>query len=258
MNTLYIMYLLRISDPKSRNRANGLLNWEIRARKAFSLVELLVVIAIIAILTAAGGPAISALTSSGTANQNISQLSGILEQAREYAVAQNTYVWVAFYPSTAANGSKQVSVAVVASADGSDPASNSNSAWQEYSYGAVPSSTLSLVSKIVTLKQVSLQSAGAFTFPSLPATPSVADPINSVASNSNAGFFTINLPGVGASTSFTQAVEFTPSGQARNSASPVDVIDVDLKPQKGTVDDSSNVAVLRISGLTGETAVYRE
>jgi hypothetical protein len=57
---------------------------------------------------------------------------------------------------------------------------------------------------------------------------------------------------------FTQAIEFTPSGQARNGGGPVDVIDVDLQPQKGTVNDPKNVAVLRVNGLTGETAVYRQ
>jgi len=223
----------------------------------FSLVELLVVIAIVALIAVAGGPAISTLASSGNANQSISQLSGILEEAREYAVAQNTYVWVTFYAATASNGSKQVSVAVIASLDGTDPADAIATPWQQNYYGNVPSSNLALVNKIITLKQLSLDSAGALKPSNLPGVPAVADPANSIATYNN-GFFSIQLPGTSAPATFTQAIEFTPSGQARNSASPVDVIDVDMQPQKGTVNDSKNIAVLRLNGLTGETAVYRQ
>ena len=226
-------------------------------QSGFSLVELVTVIAIIAILTAAGAPALSAIVSSGNANQNISQLSGILEQAREYAVAQHTYVWVAFSAPTTTTGSKQVSVAVVASTDGTDPGASD---WQDYPYGQVPSpgQTLTLVNKIVTLKELSLEGANSLKPSTLPQNPAVADPTNSLAGNSGSGFFNIALPGQSSLTAFSQAIEFTPSGQARNSSSPVDIIDVDVQPQKGTVDDTKNVAVLRVSGLTGETAVYRQ
>ncbi len=220
------------------------------------------VISIIAILSAAGGPVISALTSSGSADQNISQLSGILEQAREYAVSQNTYVWVALHNSTAANGTNQVSVAVVASTDGTDPANLSGtSSWQTYSYGAVPATGLALISKVITLKQINIEEANQVTPPSLPTlTPAVSSPANSIndsSTNNSTGLFSIQIPGTSTAASFIPAVQFTPSGQARNSSSPVDVIDFDLQPQKGTVNDIHNVAVLRMNGLTGETVIYR-
>jgi prepilin-type N-terminal cleavage/methylation domain-containing protein len=221
----------------------------------FSLLELIIVIAIIALLTSAGAPAISGLMNSGTANQNISQLSGILEQAREYAVSQNMYVWVAFHSGTTATGAKQVSVAVIASTDGTDPGA---SAWQQYQYGAVPSSTLVLVNRIVTLKEVSLQNANSLKPSQLPASPAVADPTNSLADDGSGAFFSITLPGESAPSNFSQAIEFTPSGQARNGSSPIDVVDLDVQPQRGNVDDARNVAVLRVNGLTGETVVYRQ
>ncbi len=229
-------------------------------------MELLVVIAIVALMATAGGPAVTALVSSGGANENLNQLSGILEQARQYAVSQNTYVWVAFYPQTV-NGVKQVSVAVIASTDGTDPASNNGVNWQTYSYGNLtPNGSLALVNKIVTLKQVSLQNAATYTssttpkVSSLPLNPAVTSS-NGVATNTSGnGFFQIQLPGP-ANTSpvaFSQAIQFTPSGQAQNSSSPVGVIDLDILPQKGNVDNLNSVAVLRINGLTGETALYRE
>lgn len=221
-------------------------------------MELLVVITIIAILTAAGGPALSALTASGGANQNISQLSGILEQAREYAVAQNTYVWVAFNTSVASNGTKQVSVAVVASTDGTDPATTSGQpSWQTNNYGTIPGTGLALLNKVMTLKQLSFPTAANVANP--PALPSISGSpgsINDSTTNGGTGYFSIQVPS-GAVQNFIPGIEFIPSGQVRNSSIPVTVIDLYLEPQKGTADDTKNVAVLRMNGLTGETVVYR-
>jgi prepilin-type N-terminal cleavage/methylation domain-containing protein len=224
------------------------------SRAGFSLAELLVVITIVALLSVATGPAISALTSSGSASQNISQLSGLVEQAREYAVSQNTYVWVALNSTTTPG---QVSVAIIASTDGTDPANVSGtSTWQTANYHAVPAPGLVLVSKVVTLKQFTILNAGAVTPPSLPAAPVPADPTNSINSGGTGGF-SIQIPGQSTTTSFIPAILFTPSGQVRNSNSPVNIIDFDLEPLKGTATDTKNIAVLRMNGLTGEGVVYR-
>src|SRR5258708_18589762 len=69
-----------------------------RSREAFTLVELLVVLAIIAILSALAIPALQGLSGSKQFSSQLNDIAGILEQARSYATAQNTYVWVAFYP----------------------------------------------------------------------------------------------------------------------------------------------------------------
>ena len=223
----------------------------------FTLVELLVVIAIIVLLSVLAMPAISSLVASGNMTRNVSELSDTLELARQYATANNTYVWVAFYSSTGTNGLNSLSVAVLASNDGTDPASASSS-WATYNYGAVPNPQISLVSKIVTLQQISVLGAGRLSVGSLPATPAVSDPANSLATLQTGNFFTMTLPGTTTSIAFTQAIEFQPSGQVRNGSSPINVIDLDIQPQKGTVNDTKNLAVLRINGLTGQTVVYRQ
>jgi prepilin-type N-terminal cleavage/methylation domain-containing protein len=227
-------------------------------QRAFSLVEMLVVISIMAILTAIAAPSLMGPTSSGRMNKNLLKLSGLLEEARQYAIAQNTYVWVAFEPGTDATGAKTLSVALVASNDGTDPASPSS--WSGNSYGTVPSAQMGLVSKIVTLNQFSLSDAGTYgtaILPSLPATPTpVSSPANSLASNSS-GFFNLQIPGTSGLQTFTEAVEFTPTGEARNGSNPVDLVELDCQPQRGTSSDTNNVAVIRVNGLTGESIIYR-
>jgi prepilin-type N-terminal cleavage/methylation domain-containing protein len=229
-----------------------------RQQRGFTLVEMLVVISTVALLTVIAAPALIGPTSSGRMNSNLLQLSGLLEQARQYAIAQNTYVWVAFAPGTNSTGLKTRSVALVASNDGTDPASPSS--WAGNSYGTVPNAQIGLISNIITLRQISLLNAGTFgasVMPSLPATPApVTSTANSVASNSS-GFFELQIPGTSAAQAFTEAVEFTPTGEVRNGSNPVDLVDLDCQPERGTSADANNVAVIRVNGLTGESVIYR-
>jgi type II secretory pathway pseudopilin PulG len=225
---------------------------------------MLVVISIMALLTAIAAPALMGPTSSGRMNSNLLQLSGLLEQARQYAIAQNTYVWVAFAPGTDSTGLKTLSVALVVSNDGTDPASPSS--WAGYSYGTAPSPQFSLISKIVTLRQISLLNAGTFgttVMPSLPTTPApVTSTGNSVAGMNSSGsgigtYFNLQIPGTATTQTFTEAVQFTPTGEVRNGSNPVDLVELDCQPEKGTSADTNNVAVIRVNGLTGESVIYR-
>ncbi len=68
-----------------------------QVRRAFSLVELLVVMAIIAILVGLSVASIKGLQDSGNITQAANNITGVLENARAYAMANNTYVWVGFY-----------------------------------------------------------------------------------------------------------------------------------------------------------------
>jgi prepilin-type N-terminal cleavage/methylation domain-containing protein len=230
----------------------------LHGRSAFTLVEMLVVLVIMAILSVLAAPAISSLLSGKNATRNISELSDTLELARQYATANNTYVWVAFYPNTGSDNTHSLSVAVLASNDGTDPESTTSTPWGTTgcNYGTVPSSEISLVSKVTTLKQISLQNAGSFSVDTLPATPTVTASVNSLVTSSS-GLFNMALPGASTPVEFTEGVEFLPSGQVRNSSSPINVIDLDVQPQTGSASQTQNVAVLRINGLTGQTVVYR-
>lgn len=98
-----------------------------RNRIGFTLIELLVVIAIILVLTLLLAPAFTSLKPAGDTTSAAYTIKGVLEQARTYAMANNTYTWVGFYeedgstPSaspTATPGTGRIVMSMVASKDG--------------------------------------------------------------------------------------------------------------------------------------------
>ncbi|MEZ0297141.1 MAG: Tfp pilus assembly protein FimT/FimU [Candidatus Methylacidiphilales bacterium] len=221
-----------------------------RRRAAFSLMELVVVIGIMLVIAAISIPMFSGLTSSSQFNRAAMEISGLLESARQTAVTQNTYTWLAMGVKTAANGEKILHVAVLSSKDGSDP-----TPWG--SYGTVPSDAIGIVTQTRFFKQVILSDAGTFgtaVVPTLPATPAVTA-ANSLSQGTAS--FTITTPQE--TVTYDRVVQFTASGEARNSANGTQVIEFALQPQRGNsaAGDDKNIAVFRISGITGQCQVYR-
>ena len=95
-------------------------------QRGFSLIELLVVIAIIVLVTALILPAFTSIKSAGDLTSAAYTIKGVLEQARTYAMANNTYTWVGFYeedvsqPSTnpPTPGVGRLVISIVAAKDG--------------------------------------------------------------------------------------------------------------------------------------------
>src|SRR5438874_5466384 len=93
---------------------------------AFTLLELLIVIAIIAVLLVLLAPAFTTIKSAGDVTSSVYGIKGLLDNARTYAKANHTYVFVAFAEvgasvspsSPPVAGYGRVAVAVVASKDG--------------------------------------------------------------------------------------------------------------------------------------------
>src|SRR6267143_310516 len=88
--------------------------------RAFTLVELTVVIGIMVLLAALMVPAFTSIKGAGDVTSAAYTVKGVLEQARTYAKANNTYTWVGFYeenasqsstnPATAGNGRTVLSI----------------------------------------------------------------------------------------------------------------------------------------------------
>src|SRR5436309_8410334 len=72
-------------------------------RRAFTLLEMLVVMGIIAILMVLVAPAFTTIKSGTDATSAAYTIKGILDQARTYAMANNTYTWVGFYEENVSN-----------------------------------------------------------------------------------------------------------------------------------------------------------
>ncbi len=137
-------------------------------RHGFTLLELLVVIAIAAILASL---AIVGLVSLKTASDTTSagyMIAGLLDQARTYALANNTYVWVGFYeedgtqssqqPAVTGNGGRLI-ISIVASQDGTryNDATISNSLPAAFGAGDISNQvTLVQINKLVRINNVRL------------------------------------------------------------------------------------------------------
>jgi prepilin-type N-terminal cleavage/methylation domain-containing protein len=88
-------YQSLISDHSVRR---GLTPLKQRERaSAFTLLELLIVIGIIAVLLVLIAPAFTTLKSAGDVTSAAYTIKGVLDTARTYAKANNTYTWVGFY-----------------------------------------------------------------------------------------------------------------------------------------------------------------
>ncbi len=221
----------------------------LRCSRGFTLLELLVVIAIAGILLGAAALSLKGINESGKFNHAVGEISGLLEQARAYAIAQNTYVWVAFYEiAPAGNQPLEVYVGSFASNDGTDPFNWAGSVTLP-SPGTAGSTTLSPISKLYRYRGLHLQTT---TLPQAPATPNLP---------ASAPVFKCTTPG-GIALSQTGAyygvIEFTPTGAAHNAANPIESIWLGLQPSLSpTVLDTHNIASLKISGLTGLTTLNR-
>lgn len=211
--------------------------------RAFTLLELLTVLGIMALVSIASVPAVSALTKSSKINQAMSQITGTLEQARQYAVANNTYTWVAFYQDNNSTDGSKVHVATLGSKDGTDPTDGFTMG------GSVDMEKVIPLNRNASFAQVQLKQAGANAWPTLPAVPAVY--------LSNTVSFGVNIPGKGV-TAFNQVVQFTPAGEAKVSPGIPSVIELGLRPvHAGNAENADNIAVIRIAGMTGQTRLFR-
>jgi prepilin-type N-terminal cleavage/methylation domain-containing protein len=260
----------------------------------FTLVEMLTVIAIVVILATISVASLSGLTGAQQFTKEIDQIQGILDQARSYAIAQNTYVWVVFYPVDPSistppdNSGDALYVATLASNDGTDPFKSSSTEWSSLTLSAVPvtssvysgmasTSQVALAYPVAHLKQIAI-GTGAQNFftggtsgqiPSLPSTaptaptsltPSAApSPVFDMTVNGNVSLPVAAAPQDNPNNAQTCCVvQFIPSGAARVSSNPVDAVWINFQRTKAfKLFDANNLAAIRINGMVGLTTVYR-
>src|SRR2546430_852324 len=122
---------------------------------AFTLVELLIVIGIIGVLLVLIAPAFTTIKSGTDVTSAAYTIKGVLDTARTYAKANNTYTWVGFYEENVENATSpnssspaigRVFISVVASKDGTNIATG----------GAMSSASLIQVGKLTKVENVHL------------------------------------------------------------------------------------------------------
>jgi prepilin-type N-terminal cleavage/methylation domain-containing protein len=235
-------------------------------QRGFSLLELLAVVTVMAILASLAVLSFRGINSSGNFNRAVDEISGILEQGRSYAMAQNTYVWIVLYENAPASSPTSVFVAGFSSGDGTDPFGwSATPATVTVPPGTVNGTTLTQVIRVHRYRGLHLETTTLPNAPSSPGTPATnpavppatAAPVFQFTTQSDAG--PIQLANAGSGTISTYwLIQFTPTGAARTSANPVDSVWLGLQPSlSGAAVDTHNIASIKVSGLTGAVAIYR-
>ncbi len=228
---------------------------------AFTLLELLVVMAIIAILMVLIVPAFTTIKASNDITSAAYTIKGVLDQARTYAKANNTYTWVGFFEENVASatpgtaGVGRLVMSIVASNDGTIIYTSS-------SPGTIDPTRLLPVGKLTKIENIHLWThtdAPSGTGSTFDTRPNVTSTYCIGDTNPTGTLFQYAQYG------FPKGVQFSPGGEAQiinstTSYSPQTAAEIGLEPTHGNVAPSSipaNVVAIQFTGIGGNVAIYR-
>jgi len=248
-----------------------------RRFNAFTLIELLIVVGIIGLLLVLIAPAFTYIKGGTDVTGAAYTIKGVLDTARTYAKANNTYTWVGFFeenapdPSTsplASPGTGRIVMSIVASKDGTmlytPPLSN---------LIALSSSNLIQVGKLTKVENVHLKtfSAGtgtppADTFDTRPVVASTASQIGDIAGPNKAPpspSLQFAYPLGGSQYTFARIVQFGPRGEGvidNSNYTLVPVSEIGVQPTHGTTVDtnSTNFVAIQFTAFGGNVKIYRK
>ena len=249
-----------------------------RCCAAFTLIELIIVVGIIALLLVLIAPAFTYIKGGTDVTSAAYTIKGVLDTARTYAKANDTYTWVGFYEENTENSASpnsdtpvvgRVVMSIVASKDGT--MLYTGNLGSPFTLDASPNQTALLqVGKLVKIENVHLKTFAAPTatpppdsFDTRPAATSSAAQIGDNAPPNPA--LTFHYP-VGTSPgqyAFTKVVQFSPRGEAivtNSSYTPARIAEVGLLPTHGAAVPAStprNLVAIQINGFAGDVRIYR-
>src|SRR5262245_10160967 len=121
MSILWLQFALKMFAPSiSRRECRNTLGAGARkpfsnrrARAAFTLLELLIVVGIVGLLLVLIAPAFRTIKGGTDVTSAAYTIKGVLDTARTYAKANNTYAWVGFFEEDATQASTNPATAGV-------------------------------------------------------------------------------------------------------------------------------------------------
>jgi prepilin-type N-terminal cleavage/methylation domain-containing protein len=250
--------------------------------KGFTLLELLIVMAIIAILTALIAPAFTSIKRGSDATGAAYAVKGVLDTARTYAKANDTYTWVGFYEENVANPASpnsdlpavgRVIISIVASKDGTMLYTGNLTSSVTLDPPPPSQPTLIQVGKLIKIDNVHLKALAAPTaapppdnVDTRPAVASAAAQIGDTGYPPNPALtfhYPVGTSSTQAQYTFTKVIQFSPHGEAviTNSTYTLAVVsEIGVEPTHGaTVPPSipANVIAVQFTGVGGDVTIYR-
>jgi prepilin-type N-terminal cleavage/methylation domain-containing protein len=271
--------------PISQRAQSGFIDHSVRAKqrdletfRGFTLVELLIVMGIVALLMVLIAPAFTTIKGGTDVTKAAYTIKSVLDSARTYAKANNTYTWVGFFEENTENPVSpnptlpavgRIVMSIVASKDGTMLyTGNLTSSW---TLDASPNqAALIQVGKLVKIDNLHLKTLSAATsnpppdtFDTRPAATSSASQIGDTTPPNPA--LTFHYPAGSSSPqyTFTKVVQFSPRGEAvvtNNGYTLAPFSEIGVEPTRGAVVPAStpaNVFAVQFNGFAGDVKVYR-
>jgi len=228
------------------------------------LLELLIVVGIIGLLLVLIAPAFTTIKGGTDVTRAAYTIKGVLDTARTYAKANNTYTWVGFSGSIGSNVTGNVALVVVASKDATDLGTSVNQVGNRVDITA----RLTPVGKVMRLDNAHIGDTGApqplpSPAPEFETRASVDDSYRIGASGAqhDSDYYFIEQE-----TQFDRWIRFSPRGEPvvkGGSTQITQYAEVGLLPTHGTTlaatinPASGNLAAIQISGFGGNVRIYR-